>query len=633
MFKSPYVKFGGDMKNVVTLSIFLVIVFAGCSSSTNVTKTQFAINPTSLDFENVVITESKFGSFTVSNKGDESFEITLIEISGSNSTDFIITSPSVMPSETSPIVVDSGTDLIITVEFLSQSEVGVKKATFKINYSTSSIPYTGNLTGKTIIKPTCEEDWGISWGSNENDTIEGIASDSYGNVYVVGSFYNTIDLNPYDDNNSTTSADVDDHASKGDLDGFLSKFDKYGNYLWGTTWGSTQADRARGVVVDSDNNVYVAGDFQLTVDFDPSSTVSHNLSSINDDQDCYLLKLDSSGNFKWVRSWGGNQADWVYNCEIDSKNNILIVGKFRKTCDFDPGMGISSWTSNGEGDCYVLKLNSNGEFVWSVAWGGDSPDHATCVAVDSQDNVIVGGFYQQTVNFSYYTGTVNHTSKGSLDCYVMKILVNGTFSWVNTWGSTESDRTNGVACDSQGNVYAVGQFENTCDFDPSSGTNQYASAGGNDGFISKFDGSGNYEYTYFVSSDSGDIAAHVCCDYLDNVYITGSFKGSWDFNPADDSNPNTTSDENIFSAYNGADCFLAVYDNVGNYKNTKIFGSSGAEVGLYVYKTPYNEIILGGYFANKIDLNPEDDNNSATSSDVDEHYSVGGNDCFLIKLK
>ncbi len=621
------------MRKISTLLILNVILtwIIGCSSSSTTNPTLFAIAPRNWDFGKLLLSTSKTNDFIVKNQGNSSFDITDISISGSNSTDFAIIAPLVLPDTNHPLVMAGNSNLAITIEFTSQNQTGYKEAVLNIEFSTPNSPFIGKLEAYSIVDILGNETWGNTWGSDDNDVLSGIASDSAGNVYVVGSFLNTIDLNPYDDNDSGTLTDVDSHTSNGDTDCFLSKFDKDGNFLWGLSWGGVQVDRACGVVVDQYDSVYIAGDFEMTVDFDPGNN-TYSVSSINNERDGFLCKLDKNGIFQWVRTWGGNQADWVYNCEIDSKDNILIVGKYRKICDFNPGGMTYSYSSNGEGDCYVLKLNSSGGFVWVAAWGGDDPDHATSVAVGADNSVIVGGFFQLTVDFDFGSGTENRTSKGDLDCFVLKITENGNFSWVNTWGSNDSDRTNGVAVDNIGNVYAVGQFVNTCDFDPTGGNNNVTSAGGSDLFISKFDSNGNYIFTYAGGSDSGDIACHVRCDDLNNVFVTGGFKKSWDFNPADDGNPNTSDDVDIVKSYSGEDCYLVKFDETGKYLYTRVFGGAGTDRGYFIAKNSINEIYLGGIFNSKIDLNPEDDSNNTTTTDVDEHQAIGDNDCFIVKL-
>jgi methionine-rich copper-binding protein CopC len=107
--------------------------------------------------------------------------------------------------------------------------------------------------------------------------------------------------------------------------------------------------------VDSSGNVYTTGYFFDTVDFDPGAGTS-NLTSVGG-TDIFVSKLDTSGNFVWVKQFGGTSNDNAYSIYVDSSGNVYTTGYFNGTVDFDPGAGTSNLTSVGGTDIFVSKLS------------------------------------------------------------------------------------------------------------------------------------------------------------------------------------------------------------------------------------------------------------------------------------
>ena len=96
------------------------------------------------------------------------------------------------------------------------------------------------------------------------------------------------------------------------------------NYVDVFKIGSTDHDEAQGIARDSQGNIYLSGNFEGTVDFDPSSN-EVNLTAVGK-YDAYLAKYDSDGNLIWVISIGG--PEWIYGRRIvlDDQNNIYMAG-------------------------------------------------------------------------------------------------------------------------------------------------------------------------------------------------------------------------------------------------------------------------------------------------------------------
>ena len=312
-----------------------------------------------------------------------------------------------------------------------------------------------------------------------------IKVDANGNVYVVGRFYYqggpSFDFDPGPGTFLLTA---------GEEDAFILKLDNDGNFIWARDFGGGSGNENRGYSIDIDaaGNVYTTGYFEATADFDPGAG-TFNLTA-SGDWDVFFSKLDINGNFVWAKSLV-NSAPTYYTdgnygskIEVDAAGNVYSSGRFNGTSDFDLGAGTFNLTSNGGFDAYLLKMDTDGNFVWAKSWGGTGYDEAFSLSINTTE-IFITGFYANTVDFDPGAGTLNLTSSGSNDIFVSRFDLDGNFGWASSIGGTGDDRGFGIATNSAGNVHVSGFFNNTADFDPGVCTFNQTSAGGNDIFIEK----------------------------------------------------------------------------------------------------------------------------------------------------
>jgi hypothetical protein len=143
-----------------------------------------------------------------------------------------------------------------------------------------------------------------------------------------------------------------------------------------------------------------------------------------------------------------------------------------------------------------------------------------------------------------------------------------TFDWAKSMGSTGADYGNSITTDASGNVYTTGLFQDTVDFDPGAGTFNLTCNGSSDIFIQKLDANGNFIWAKSMGSFSGDVPNSVAVDALGNVYTTGYFNGTVDFDPG----PGVA---NLTSASISGNIFVQKLDAAGNYVWAKRMGGSG----------------------------------------------------------
>jgi hypothetical protein len=361
------------------------------------------------------------------------------------------------------------------------------------------------------------------------------------------------------------------------------------NVDWINSIGGDVSDDVRAVKIESNGNLILAGHFEGTVDFDSGPGIN-NLTS-TDIRSYFILKTDSDGNFIWVKSISQAQIE---DLNIDPMGNVYITGEFSSTIDFDPGSGIYNLTSNGYYDVFVLKLDANGDFIWAKNIGGESHDVGQCIAVDSQGNIHVSGFFGNTVDFNPGTEIYDLTSNGHQDIYVLKLDAQGDFLWAKAMGSpgVGLDMGLSVYVDNLGNVYTTGPFTQTVDFDPSENTYVLTSEGYEDVFIQKLNSDGDFLWARRIGGSSYDRSSTILSDGEGNVYIKGYYNHTVDFDPG----TNTyflNSDESGKS-------FILKLDSEGNFDWAM---STYAVIRALTFDIS-NDIYFTGYFQDTVDFNP-----------------------------
>src|SRR6185436_9596972 len=149
---------------------------------------------------------------------------------------------------------------------------------------------------------------------------------------------------------------------------------------------------------------------------------------------------------EWARSMGGTGVDFGHAIAVDNAGNVYSTGLFANTGDFDPGPGVFNLTSAGSWDIYIQKLDAAGIFQWAKRVGAAGDDRGLAIATDGA-NVYLTGMFSLTVDFDPGAGTVNLTSAGTVDVFVMKVNASGNFVWANRFGGTGDDHGNSIALD------------------------------------------------------------------------------------------------------------------------------------------------------------------------------------------
>jgi hypothetical protein len=217
--------------------------------------------------------------------------------------------------------------------------------------------------------------------------------------------------------------------------------------------------------------------------------------------------------------------------------------------------------------------------------------------VDAAGNIYVAGIFSDTANF--YNGSptmVNLISNGLEDISILKLNSNGVLVWAKSIGGTGQDYVADITVDLSGNIFFIGSYNFTVDFDPGPGVYGITSAGGWDAFTVELDNNGNFAWAAGMGSANFDTGWGITLDTKGNLYMTGSFVGSIDFNPGHGVNTITSSGSD--------DIFLVKLTPGKQLLWAKKQGGSGWECAGNIAVDTSGNIYNTGRFMGTADLDP-----------------------------
>ncbi|NOQ72717.1 MAG: T9SS type A sorting domain-containing protein [Crocinitomix sp.] len=454
-------------------------------------------------------------------------------------------------------------------------------------------------------------EWGIINGGTGLDAIYNIGVTSDGSIISVGIFEETVDFDPGADEVSLTSF--------GEIDVFIHKTNSDGELIWAVSIGGENAENSTSMTLDADDNIFIAGSFESTVDFDPGAGVFNLTAPGADPHENFILKLDPDGNFLWAKSFGGDLNEANNEIKVDGDGNIYCAGFFEGTVDLDPGAAILEYTATGIGSAFVIKLDENGDLIWHYVINGITAAHGNSayeVVISEIGEVTLTGHFSETVDFDFSEATYNATAVGGADVFVLRLNADGEFIWMNSFGGSGTDRCFQAKLDAEGNTYITGEFIHSFTITLPDGEETFTSHGSYDIFLAKLDSDGNFLWMKIIGgvAPDGGRAVYLCAD--GNLAITGRFQSVVDFDP----------NEGVFelNSSSSIDGYIGKISPSGNLLWAESFGGSASDFGLDIKETADGSIYVCGAFNESADLNP--------GGGIQNVTSAGSYDGFLLKL-
>ena len=375
---------------------------------------------------------------------------------------------------------------------------------------------------------------------------------------------------------------------------------------WAVSFGGEENDFGFKILELQDGGIAITGAYRNLVDVDPGSAVQEE-SSVGVG-DIFISVFDSKGILNWNRVFGGTSSDEGEGIAQLANGDIVVVGNYTETVDFDPNGSTIEHTSNGGNDCFIIAYSLTGEFQWVRVFGGQNSDNCHDVVALSDGGFAVTGYFDFTVDFDPGTGTDEHTANGQSDVFLSVFDENGNHRWAVTFGGAEDDNGRGIVQMEDGGLTVVGGFRETVDFDPSEGNDIHTAQGETDIFISKYNLDAEYQWARTFGSNgpsSIDYASDICQLKDDSVAVTGIFSDSVDFDPG-----NGVDEHESQGSY---DAFITVFEANGNYRWTKTIGGTDSDSGWSIDVTSDGNIIVTGSFWGAVDFDPGEESYIKTS--------------------
>ena len=358
---------------------------------------------------------------------------------------------------------------------------------YVLGWTTSVLPDQTRMGGRrdSFVRKYSQDGnelWIRQFGSEEDDTPEGIALDDQGNLYIVGRVY----------------AHLPDQSNEGLNDAFLRKYDGDGHQIWTRQFGTEERDSARSVVVDGSGSIYVVGETKGAF---PGFTHKEAYRA------AFVRKYDGEGNELWTRQFSTRADDFAKGVAVDDEGNVYVVGSVGSPIGGElPGEVFLG----GFSDAFVRKYDSDGTELWTRQFGTGGRDTAKDVATDGGGSVYIVGETD-----GVFSGQDN---SGGGDAFVRKYDSDGNELWTRQFGTSGVDEANDVALGASGDVYVVGETDDAL-------PDQTYFGGFGDAFVRKYDGDGNELWTRQFGTEQIDLVDGVDIDDEGNLYLAGLTEG------------------------------------------------------------------------------------------------------------
>ncbi len=388
------------------------------------------------------------------------------------------------------------------------------------------------------------------------------------------------------------------------------------NFQWAVGIGGFESDAANAVATDATGNVYIAGVFSDTVDFDPGPGMVTLIAG--SEGHGFIQKLDPDGNLLWVKQITSTNSSQCEFITLDDMGNIYVAGGFKGTIDLDPGAGILEVTTPGTAfNQYVLKLDPAGDLLWGKNASGLGSVFPRSLAIDASGNVYATGNFEEEADFDPGSSTAIYTATGFRDGFVLKYDASGNFQWVKQLENNNIIEGKSIAVDASGNCYITGKFWDTTDFDPGTGTHNITSAGADDTFLLKLDAAGNFTWVKQFGGTGYEYGWSLDISDSGNIYMCGNFQDTVDFDPG----------AGVFELISAGmdDLFVLKLDAAGDFTWVKSVGGMGAEGAYSMTVDGLEQVYITGSFSSTaLDFDP--------GPGVTELTLTGPNSAYVMKL-
>ncbi len=494
--------------------------------------------------------------------------------------------------------------------FLKRSDVPARPSTpfnrleaLEARQMLSAIPTWLNTFGSPVT------------GSDEfsSNNVNDIAIDVAGNTYITGTFRGTIDFDPSAAVNKLT-------ASNENGDAFVAKFASDGTLTWARhleSVNSSDRSDARGITIDDAGNVYIIGSFSgsLTVDFGDGAT---NLKSAGD-SDIFLAKISADSNLSGIKTIGGSGSDYVGTtvARQGGGGGFVVIGGSNQSLDLDPGVGQALVTPGTAGGVsfvavYDFDLTLDGAIAVRNSTGFSNVSGAI---VDDTANKVVLSFGFNGIG-TVELGDKTLTDFNGVGAMVVQFDSSGesglTLDWVQTFKSSDFVSPGPVVRDQSGNLYIGLNVAGSIDLDPGVGTKIVTSPTVSfSPTLLSLDSTGAFRWGHMIGSTEGEVRAIEVNSDGTEIFASGYFQGTGQFDPAGSSAGKRTATKP--SGFIWSVSPTGKFFGAGGFYSAAAAGRTGyADVRAMAINVD-DDVVLAGQFNGTVDFDASTSVRKATS--------------------
>ena len=217
-------------------------------------------------------------------------------------------------------------------------------------------------------------------------------------------------------------------------------------------------------------------------------------------------------------------------------------------------------------------------------------DEVIGMATDTTGNLYSVGYFAGTIDFDDFGGIDSHTSGSAYDLFILKYNVDDTYGWVRHFGGGTWNDGQGIAVDSHGDVIVVGDYKGIdVNFNDAGGADLHSSEGSYDILITKYYSDGSYGWSRTFGSTGNDKGFKVVLDDADNIYITGYFQNTVNFDASGGTDSHVSNGD--------MDIFITKYNANGSYGWTRTIGGTGTDAGYSIAFGKDDTLCMTGTFS------------------------------------
>lgn len=481
------------------------------------------------------------------------------------------------------------------------------------DFDPSSNTYFPPLRGNRDLYVGCYDttgsfNWAHSFGSNGAYTYgHGVAADSNGNCYIVAFSDYYVDWDP----------SKQTHNLKGRDDVILASYNDKGAFRWAHKLGGTKVDKPS-AVIDAGSSVACYGYFDTKAEFGTLGTSAELVaggvtSEYNSGFHARYTKPKGKilGAFSNTDDLGG--GDVVLATTHDLKGNIYVGGYVSGMVDVDHSDSSTKYL-NGEGIGKVLLARYDSNMVLDYAFDFFSTGNAQIsdMVVDDSLHLYFTGTFEDTLYLNSKRRGNRLVAQAVNDGIFGKVDPKGKLLWAKRIAGSSRVYGHSIDLDSKGNVIIAGGFAGKADFDPSTNNEVKTSLGSYDAYVAKYSNSGAYQWVVNFGNTDFDFCRDAKVGANDDVYITGAFEYSCNFNPNGVNVRRTSAGE--------TDIFIGKYNSQGIVQWVKTFGNSLTDIPSGLELDRNENVYNTGYFSGKVDFDPSGKTRNFTSLGKDDVY-------------